>query len=64
MNTNKICPVCGKHEFEEEDAFEICPVCGWEDDLVQRNDPNYKGGANKMSVNEAKEAYKDGKEVY
>ena len=27
-------------------CFDICPVCYWEDDDIQRDDPNYKGGAN------------------
>jgi uncharacterized Zn finger protein (UPF0148 family) len=57
------CPVCGKYTFEEDDNFEVCPVCGWEDDGVERDDPDYNGGANHMSVNEAKEAYKAGMRV-
>ena len=63
MSSSKRCPVCGKHEFEEENEYEICPICGWEDDLVQRSDPDYRGGANQMSVNEAREAYRNGKLV-
>ena len=57
------CPVCGKYEFEEQGSFDICEICNWEDDPIQGNDPNYKGGANKMSLNEAKEAYKNGKPI-
>ena len=48
------CPVCGKHEFIEIGSFEICPVCGWEDDNLQGDDHNYAGGANDLSVNEAR----------
>ncbi len=52
------CPCCGQHFFSEKNAFEICPVCGWEDDRVQREDPDFAGGANKMSLNEAKKAFR------
>ena len=57
------CPVCGKYEFEEEDSYEICPVCGWEDDDLQESNPDYAGGANHMSLNQAREAYRIGKAV-
>ena len=57
------CPVCGKFEFEERGSFDICENCGWEDDPIQEEDHNYKGGANKMSVNEAEEAYKKGEPI-
>lgn len=63
MTKGKICPVCGKHTFEEDDNFEICPVCGWEDDGIQRDDPDYDGGANHMSLNQAKKAWAEGKEI-
>jgi hypothetical protein len=32
-------------------------VCYWEDDKVQFNDPDYKGGANRVSLNEARANY-------
>jgi hypothetical protein len=32
--------------------FEICPLCGWEDDDIQNDDPDYAGGANKLSLND------------
>jgi rubredoxin len=57
------CPVCGKYEFEEQGSYDICEVCGWEDDPIQGKDPDRKGGANNMSLNEAIEAYKNGKQV-
>ena len=57
------CPVCGMYEFEEYDSFDVCNICGWEDDAIQENDPDYRGGANRMSLNEAKEAYKNGKKI-
>jgi len=48
------CPVCGKYYFAEENSFDICPICGWENDCVQADDHNYAGGANPLSVNEAR----------
>ena len=51
------CPVCGKYEFEEYDDYDICPVCNWENDGLQYNDHNYAGGANNLSVNEARIEY-------
>ena len=56
----QMCPVCGKHQFEEDDNFEICPVCGWEDDGIQRDDPDYDGGANDLSLNQYREKYESG----
>ncbi|ARP50579.1 hypothetical protein B6259_06620 [Ruminococcaceae bacterium CPB6] len=32
----------------------VCPVCGWEDDGVQLDEPDLEGGANEMSLNEAR----------
>ena len=63
MNKDWICPCCGKHYFSEEDSFEICPVCGWEDDKFQRHHPDFDGGANVMSLNQAREAYAAGRPV-
>lgn len=57
MNDRKICPVCGKHQFEDEDSYEVCPVCGWEDDPLQRDEPDFEGGANDLSLNQFKEEY-------
>ena len=53
MKEKHLCPVCGEYYFSEKGSYEICPVCGWEDDPVQENDPDFAGGANKMSLNEA-----------
>ncbi|MES2421301.1 MAG: CPCC family cysteine-rich protein [Pseudomonadota bacterium] len=32
----------------------MCDSCRWEDDPVQENDPNFAGGANRESLNEAR----------
>ncbi|WP_367949783.1 CPCC family cysteine-rich protein [uncultured Ruminococcus sp.] len=38
-------------------------VCNWENDPVQLANPKLKSGANEMSLQEAIEAFKNGKEV-
>lgn len=46
------CPCCGYNSLDEEPKgkFEICEICFWEDDPIQSEDWNYKGGANKVSL--------------
>ena len=58
MNKFK-CPCCENYTLEEEPpgTYEICRICYWEDDGVQYNNPDYKGGANEMSLNEAKKLF-------
>jgi hypothetical protein len=53
------CPCCGYLTLENEQrgGFELCPVCFWEDDGVQFDDPDYRGGANQVSLNEARNNY-------
>lgn len=63
MQKNKPCACCGKETLPPNSVFEICPVCGWEDDDIQNEHPDFGGGANIMSLNQAKEAYKHGKTV-
>lgn len=48
------CPCCGSFTLTEKNAYEICSCCGWEDDPKQEKDPFLAGGANKMSLIEAK----------
>ena len=54
------CPCCGKAYVDE---YEICDECSWENDPIQLDDPDFDGGANDMSLNEAREAYRNGREV-
>lgn len=54
------CACCQQLTVDKDAKFDICPNCGWEKDATQNENPNYKGGANKMSLNEAREAYKKG----
>ena len=61
------CKCCGYFTMTEKPldpngspgTFEICPVCFWEDDSLQYLDPDRSGGANKVSLNEAKENYRN-----
>lgn len=56
------CPCCNFLTIVDEvppGTFQICPVCGWEDDNVQFHDPDYTGGANDVSLNEAKKNFLD-----
>ena len=47
-----ICPCCNEHYFGLANNYETCPVCKWQDDGTQRNEPDFRGGANKLSLNE------------
>lgn len=52
------CHCCGYYTLIE-DSDDICPVCWWQDDIVQREDPDYGGGPNHgISLNRAKENFK------
>ena len=56
------CACCGSLEVPSgSDGWGyICNVCGWEKDGVQNDDPDFWGGANKMSLNQARKAYRKG----
>ena len=56
------CPCCENYNSGELPEYDVCPLCGWEDDGVQLDDPDYRGGANKESLNEAREAWRERKE--
>lgn len=59
MEMKFACPCCGYLTLDEEPpgTFEICPVCGWEDDEAQFRDSTYVGGANGVSLDQAKKNY-------
>lgn len=60
-DTDKIkCPCCGETYVKE---WDICENCEWQHDLVHLEDPDYVGGPNQMSLNEARKAYREGKQV-
>ncbi|MBX9736188.1 MAG: hypothetical protein K2X32_04615 [Phycisphaerales bacterium] len=48
------CPCCGSLVISSPGEFEICDICWWEDDPVQAANPDAAGGANELSLNEAR----------
>ncbi len=52
-----VCKCCGCAALDSDDEYDICPVCFWEKDRTQESDPEYKGGANAVSLNEARKNY-------
>ena len=54
------CPCCGKSKVAE---YDICDVCNWENDPVQNANPELAGGANAMSLAEARKAFQCGEAV-
>lgn len=53
------CPCCGYLTLSEPSrgTYEICPVCYWEDDQAQFIDSALRGGANNVSLNEARKSF-------
>lgn len=61
MSNNKHkCPCCGYFTIESNKVgtYDICPVCYWESDDIQNHDPTYEGGANEVSLSQARENFK------
>lgn len=52
------CPCCGYHTVEEPGHYDLCAICWWEDDPMQSAHPDYCGGANIESLNEAQRNYR------
>lgn len=48
------CPCCGTWAFFVDGDYSICEVCNWENDPVQLENPDLEGGANKLSLNQAR----------
>ena len=57
MQQNKQCACCGERSLPPVSAFEICPICGWQDDDIQNEEPSLDGGANELSLDDAKKEY-------
>ena len=53
------CRCCGYLTLHEPPlgSYEICQVCRWEDDPVQGDDPDFAGGANRPSLNQARKNF-------
>lgn len=56
------CPCCGHMTMPDDGSFPgsfaICPVCFWEDDNVQLDDIDFAGGANQVSLRQARSNYR------
>lgn len=53
------CVCCGNYTMDHSDPiyYDICRVCFWENDPIQNENKDRKGGANKVSLDEARENY-------
>lgn len=58
------CPVCGTVAFPYKGSWDFCPRCHWQDDVYQEQYPDEEDCANKMSLNQARAAYRAGKPIY
>jgi len=54
-----ICPVCGNYNMGETPSHDVCIRCEWEDDHLQRDNPDYDGGANYVSLNQYRERWRE-----
>jgi hypothetical protein len=54
------CPCCDFLTLIEPPTgtFAICPVCRWEDDNIQCEDVDYAGGANGVSLRQARDNFR------
>ena len=58
-----ICPVCGSKSKGEFPDYNSCDICYWQDDPIQRKDPDYWGGANDLSLNDYKAKWEKEKQA-
>ncbi len=59
------CPVCGEITLPYRGSHDCCENCGWFDDPGQSEDtPDETDCANKMSLNQAREAWKNGQPIH
>ena len=59
----KECMVCHNFTLEEYSVHDICDICGWQNDEGAVERPNEVWGPNEMTLNEARKAWKEGREV-
>ena len=59
MKAKYRCVCCGNYTMEHQDPlyYDICNVCLWENDPIQNENSEYKGGANKVSLSEARDNF-------
>lgn len=55
------CPCCGYRTLREKPGgtYNICEVCFWEDDPIQLDDPEYEGGANRVSLRQGQKNFQE-----
>jgi len=53
------CSCCGYITLNEKEqgTYEICEICFWENDSAQLDNPDYIGGANKVSLRQAQKNF-------
>lgn len=58
---NYFCRCCGFNSLHEKPngEYNICRICYWEDDPIQFKEPNYQGGANKVSLIQAQQNFEE-----
>ncbi len=57
MQVNKKCPCCQYKTLSVNSMYDVCPVCYWQDDPIQNQLSDFEGGANEVSLQQAKENY-------
>ncbi len=59
MGNKYKCPCCGYYTFDKKptNTFDFCPICFWEDDGLQLSNLAYAGGANDVSLIQARENF-------
>lgn len=61
IELDEYCPCCKYDTFKKEERlnYSICPICFWEDDPMAFEDPEFVGGANRVSLIQAQKNYKE-----
>ena len=57
MDEKRKCKCCGKYTLDKNSIYEMCSNCGWKSNPFQEENPNFDGGANKLSLNQYKKEY-------
>ena len=60
-NPRFACPCCGYLTLSDEPpgTYEVCPVCDWEDDAAQSANAEIEGGANAVSLGQARANFRE-----
>ena len=62
-NNNHKCACCGEETISEIGIYDVCSNCGWTEDNYQETYTDKGGCANIMSLDEAKQAYEEGRPI-